>query len=332
MPDTVGNEISNYRKFEECIAKIFSEAEYSTVLNMVLPNNTGEIDIVAEKDGRKYCVEVKYAQVTERAMNQISVKAKDNGMLPVLVTAQSIKEKRRAYYQKEYADLMLIDISNLLFAVRNNVSLRNELVAALPYSVEDIEPSEGAIEINSLQHDNYTKSLIEEMTLCQAGNPMARKYEILCHKLLENIFSEDLTLWKEQQKSNSELYRFDLLCRIKDGNQKTFWSILERYFNSKYVIFEFKNYNGAVSQKEIYTTEKYLYSKALRSVGIMIAANGYDDNARWAAKGCLRENGKLILLLETKDLIAMNRLKESQEDPADYLQDKLDELLLELEK
>lgn len=332
MPDTVGNEISNSRKFEECIAKIFSEAEYSTVLNMVLPNNTGEIDIVAEKDGRKYCVEVKYAQVTERAMNQICVKAKENGMLPILVTAQSIEEKRRAYYQKEYADLMLIDISNLLYAVRNNVSLRNELVAALPYSVEDIEPSEGAIEINSLQHDNYTKSLIEEMTLCHAGNPMARKYEILCHKLLENIFSEDLTLWKEQQKSNSELYRFDLLCRIKDGNQKTFWSILERYFNSKYVIFEFKNYNGAVSQKEIYTTEKYLYSKALRSVGIMIAANGYDDNARWAAKGCLRENGKLILLLETKDLIAMNRLKESQEDPADYLQDKLDELLLELEK
>ena len=70
----------------------------------------------------------------------------------------------------------------------------------------------------------------------------------------------------------------------------------------------------------------------MRSVGIMIAANGYDDNARWAAKGCLRENGKLILLLETKDLIEMNRLKDRQEDPADYLQDKLDELLLELEK
>lgn len=122
------------------------------------------------------------------------------------------------------------------------------------------------------------------------------------------------------------------MCRIKDGNQKTFWSILERYFNSKYVVFEFKNYNDAVTQKEIYTTEKYLYSKALRSVGIMIAANGYEENARWAAKGCLRENGKLILLLETKDLIEMNRLKEEQEDPSEYLQNKLDEFLLELEK
>lgn len=64
----------------------------------------------------------------------------------------------------------------------------------------------------------------------------------------------------------------------------------------------------------------------------MIAANGYEENARWAAKGCLRENGKLILLLETKDLIEMNRLKEEQEDPSEYLQNKLDELLLELEK
>ena len=61
----------------------------------------------------------------------------------------------------------------------------------------------------------------------------------------------------------------------------------------------------------------------------MIAANGYEENARWISKGCLRENGKLILLLETKDLIEMNRLKE---EPSDYLQNKLDELLLELEK
>ena len=128
------------------------------------------------------------------------------------------------------------------------------------------------------------------------------------------------------------MYRFDLLCRIKDGNQKTFWSIIERYFNTKYVIFEFKNYSNPVTQKEIYTTEKYLYSKALRSVGILISPHGYEENAHWAAKGCLRENGKLIILLETKDLIEMNKMKIEQEDPSSYLLDKLDELLLELEK
>lgn len=80
------------------------------------------------------------------------------------------------------------------------------------------------------------------------------------------------------------------------------------------------------------TNTKYLYSKALRSVGILISAHGYDENAFWAAKGCLRENGKLIVLLETKDLIEMNKMKIDQEDPSNYLLDKLDELLMELEK
>lgn len=98
------------------------------------------------------------------------------------------------------------------------------------------------------------------------------------------------------------------------------------------MIFEFKNYSDKITQKEVYATEKYLYSKALRSVGIVVAANGYDDNAYWAAKGCLRENGKLIMLLETQDLITMNKMKLDQEDPSDYLLEKLDGILLELEK
>jgi hypothetical protein len=161
---------------------------------------------------------------------------------------------------------------------------------------------------------------------------MYRKYEALCCEILKYIFSDDLALWKEQSKSNKELYRFDLLCRIKDKNEKTFWSILENYFKSKYVIFEFKNYNEPITQKEIYTTEKYLYLKALRNVAIIIAANGYDENAYWASKGSLRENGKLIILLDTNDLIEMSKMKENEEDPSNYLQDKLDEILLELEK
>ena len=98
------------------------------------------------------------------------------------------------------------------------------------------------------------------------------------------------------------------------------------------MIFEFKNYSEKITQKEIYTTERYLYAKALRSVAIIVSANGYEENAYWAAKGSLRENGKLIMLFDTKDLIAMNKMKIEQEDPANYLLDRFDDLLLNLEK
>lgn len=317
--------------FEECVAKIFSEAEF-VVSKQYKTDNNKEIDIFVEKNNNKYCVEVKYSPIQDNAVSQIYAIAKECNSEPILVTIYELEDKKRAYYESAYPGLILVDISNLLFAVHNCTELQNELMSILPYTMNDIELKEGFIHIDCIKHNDYTRALIKEMVLCESGRGFATTYEEICYKLLKNIFSGELDLWKEQQHSNNDLYRFDLICRIKDRNDKTFWSILERYFNTKYVIFEFKNYSDKITQKEVYTTEKYLYSKALRSVGIVVAANGYDDNAYWAAKGCLRENGKLIMLLETQDLIAMNKMKLDYEDPSDYLLEKLDGILLELEK
>ena len=253
-------------------------------------------------------------------------------MIPVIVTAFEIKKKERENYKKKYPELKIIDISNLLYIVKDIDKLRYELISILPFSVEDISPQKSFIEVDFLCHGDYVEGLIEELELCQSGRNTFTEYEDVCYRILQFLFSEDLTLWKRQDSSNINLFRFDLLCRIKDDNKKTIWSIIENYFKSKYVIFEFKNYSRTVTQHEIYTTERYLYSKALRSVGIIVTPNGYDENALWAAKGCLRENGKLILLLTNTDLLNMIRKKIDEENPSEYLLEKLDELLLKLEK
>lgn len=322
----------NYIEFEKWVAELFLKAEYSVEQNVRLEALRKDVDIIAEKEGIKYCVEIKFSYVTERAVSQICSIAEEINMIPILVTAHRVDEEKLNKYKPAHSSLIVIDIQNLLYAVKDFPKMRNELVSILSYSVENIEPKRGFISIDALQHDSHTESLIKEMEACIAGNSYFRKYEELCTELLRNIFSDDLALWRAQEKSNNDLYRFDLLCRIKDGNQKSFWAILERYFNSKYIIFEFKNYSAEITQKEIYTTERYLYAKALRSVAIIISANGYNLNAYWASKGCLRENGKLILLLNSDDLIEMNRLKLDNEDPSEYLLNKLDEILLELEK
>lgn len=320
----------NIHKFEEVVGHIVSECGYAITTQYRAKEIS--FDLLAEKDGQQYCIEIKFSKITPSMITQICDLAKESNLLPILVSAFCIEPDKRISVQENYPELVLVDIANLLYATQYTPELRNDLIASLSYSIDGIAPQEGFFRIESLRHDDYTASLIAEMNACQSGHPSFRTYEILCRKLLENIFAEDLALWKEQKQSNNDLYRFDLLCRIKDDNQKTFWSILERYFRSKYVIFEFKNHANPISQNEIYTTEKYLYAKALRAVGIMIAANGYSENARWAAKGCLRENGKLILLLDTQDLIEMNKLRAQHEDPSNYLLDKLDNLLLELEK
>lgn len=327
-------DIKKYLKFEEIVIKIFTEAEYN-----IRKINQCDMayDFVAEKEGKSYCVEIKYSQTmysprTLSTIAEIYLSAKSLDMIPVLTTSFKIKEKEKEYYKKEFPNLIILDIANLLFAVKDNIKLRDELISELSFTVDDIEPQEGFIKLNGLQHDDYVNSLIKELMSCKAGKRMFRTYEEICYDILKNIFADDLALWKKQQKSNKDLYRFDLLCRIKEGNKKDFWAILEKYFNTKYIIFEFKNYRSKITQKEIYTTEKYLYNKALRGVGIIISAQGYDKNAYWASKGCLRENGKLIILLKSSDLKEMCEMKLNQIDPSDYLLNKLDEILTELEK
>lgn len=89
-----------------------------------------------------------------------------------------------------------------------------------------------------------------------------------------------------------------------------------------------------ITQKEIYTTEKYLYSKALRSVAIIISRNGANKNAILATKGCLRENGKLIICLSDEDLEKLIKLKneDGERSTAVFLGERLDDLLITLDK
>ena len=102
---------------------------------------------------------------------------------------------------------------------------------------------------------------------------------------MKNVLGEYLGLWVVQERSNNGLYRFDLCCKIKNGVNQDFFVTIQNQFNTKYIVFEFKNYEDKITQKEIYTTEKYLYAKALRSVAIIVSRKGADENALAAAKG-----------------------------------------------
>ncbi len=185
-----------------------------------------------------------------------------------------------------------------------------------------------------MQQDSGSGELCRELTQWQGGRGTALsiQYEKLCTKVLKQLFSDDLTLWQEQAKSNDELYRFYLICKIKRDNRKDLWEMAEHHFHSKYIIFEFKNYSGKVTQMEVTTTARYLYTKALRAVAIIVSPNGFSAHADKAARGALREEGKLILPLTNAELVEMLRMQDNGDDPADYLSEKLDALLIDLEK
>ena len=332
-----GSEVALFSyRLEEIAEEIFEKSGYEIERSN---KQIGTVDIIAKNDKNRYFVEIKSSStiiyhnrsLLDRIVGKITDIAKCNNAIPVLIVFAIIEDNDRTKLLEEYKDLVILDLSNLLFAT-NGTKLQEEFISILPFSVDNIEYKSGDINLGWLEHIDTENELMIELENCLDGKKDAIQFENICFKILKYIFFDDLSLWKQQPKSNNELYRFDLLCRIKDNTEKTLWSMIERFFNSKYVIFEFKNYSAKITQKEVYTTEKYLYQKALRNVAILIAKNGFDNNSLLASKGSLRENGKLILLISVDDLKKMYMLKKDQQDPTDVLLSKIDELLIELEK
>lgn len=323
--------------FNRIIEDIFRLSGYT--ISPETNSSLSRVDIIAKKEEHNYYIEVKsptkeyignLAQY-ERSIEIIYDISKDNEATPVLVVLSKIDETNKKVFCEKYRGLIILDISNLLYAIKGT-DYYEDLILYLPYTTDNIIEEKSEIDLGWIEHKDTSKELLIRLDNCTAGREDAEKFENVCCDLLKYIFSDDLALWKIQETSNTGLYRFDLLCRIKDNNSKTFWSMMEQHFHSKYIIFEFKNYSSQITQKEIYTTERYLYSKALRNVAIIIAKNGFDENSIWAAKGSLRENGKLILPITTDDLKKMCELKTNQDDPSECLLEKIDSFLAELEK
>ena len=350
-------------EFEKIVLKIFEF--YNFEIGLTRPNNflfnsinNVSCDIWAKKNGTNYLVEVKYSRtdrvyalgLTESAANLAAFINSDQchlqNCVPVLIVGATIKPDLRKKIQEYH--VKVIDIRNLLFLVSGDDNLKSELLSTLEFSVADILPEKPDMDIFELnvipfayekkqkQEKSDAEILLKHISEWEVNSSNARRrsseYEKLCYNILKYLFSDELSLWHTQQKSSDDLYRFDLICKIKDGSVSGLWSTILQCFNSKYIIFEFKNYAEQITQQEIYTTDKYLYLKALRGVAIIISCKGASPNANKAIRGTLRENGKLILSIDNSDLSEMIRIKMNGDTPADYLYSIFDNLLIDLEK
>lgn len=333
----------------EIVAQIFEANGYvmhSQAMVGMAKQSVGECDYIAERDHRLYCLEIVLsrdpfpkAYLLARAAEKVATRYAIDAYTPVLVVVGKVSKKaREAIKEKpECSSVVIVSISNLLYMLEGHSKLREGFLAALPFSLDDVVPLAPKIDVARVREeerkDESYDDLIERLCNWQTNRKSnATSYEELCGDVLQKLFAEDLSLWRAQEPSNDGLFRFDLFCKIKHGNNREFWQMAERYFNSKYIVFEFKNYKEKITQEQIFTTVKYLYAKALRSVAIMVAVKGADNHADKAVRGILREEGKLILVLSNQDLIAMLEMKREKKEPSDYLSEKLDTMLISLEK
>lgn len=159
---------------------------------------------------------------------------------------------------------------------------------------------------------------------------VSKPFEEACEAAIRYLFEDQLIAFDRQHHSHSKLHVFDLVARI--ASKEAFWQALISDFRARYIVFEFKNYKKKITQREIYTTEKYLYPIAMRGAAIIISRFGADAGADQAMRGALRENGKLILSLSIDELCEMLGARDSGSDHLVTLVDKLDGMLMGLER
>lgn len=317
---------------------IESDLADTNLIKIPLVRNEKELcDFKCNVDGKDICFELKiynsdYAieKNIKRACERL-LRLKGDNLILVIGNVVSKEIKANCF---EVYGIHIWDVKNLLWLFEEFSDIKNEFISLLTYSIDDLQleiPEPQLFEEKQIEKRERTWE--ERLKNIQPGKEFFKEYEKICTEILKNILGEYLGLWAVQEHSNEELYCFDLCCKIKNGVDQDFFNTIQNYFNTKYIVFEFKNYKEKITQREIYTTEKYLYKKALRSVAIIVSREGASRNALLAAKGCLRENGKLILCLSDKDLNELIHIKEKGEQPtAEFFEAMLDDILIHLEK
>lgn len=278
---------------------------------------------------------------------QRDIPKEDTVLLVVLSTIPSFK-KDEIY---ERYRIVVLDIENLVFYSKHDPTLLKKLSQITYFPIDHIEgqssaeaelaqlfasPAEDKYVLEAEKETDEIGELIQRLTDCKAGTKHSGEYEEICEKILRTLFEANyFNKLRNQYKTKDEHFRMDLIgsLKINQNNEEgmhPLWQMLVQHYNSHFVVFEFKNYSKEIDQNLIYITEKYLFDAALRNVAIIISRKGFSKSAKFAAEGCLKEHGKLILDITNDDLIKMLKLKSDK--AADYILDKLEDFLMGISK
>lgn len=330
------------QQFEQIVIDLL-KANHFTVTSVSSPRAIFDFEATLAQD--HWAVEVKYYR-TRRAQPSLIEKAAlallesaqaMNYSKAMLVVSSYLNPELRESLEKKF-NILFVDRLDLSFWANHASHLVDPLAALLeeaPSSVgtkvERINPTISFVGTVALPTAvNEGADLCRELRALGKGKKHWKAYEDLCQRILRFLFPNDLSGWHSQRRTDDGLSRYDLICRLSPTTD--FWSFVDNQLGSRYVLFEFKNYNDSIKQDQILTTEKYLLPRALRSFGIILSRKGADKAAQLTVAGAMRESGKMMLILDDDKVCELLCAKDRGDDPSDYLFQLSDSFLMALNR
>lgn len=309
-----------------------------------------DVDIIAiePESQSKVVFEVKYTRNSTYPTNALKVSAErliESARImkiekAVLIVASNIKPEIQKKVE-EFYNIQIINLNELLSLANVDLELLGKLIKlcevdlseqklqsnlsdilhpkVIHFVSENKEPSKN--EVQGIEFKDKLKSI-------HYGRKDCYVYEDTISEILHYLFEEDLYGWHQQKRTTDDLHRYDLICRVVD--KSTLWKFISSNLDSRYVLFEFKNYKNKITQAQVYSTEKYLFEKAKRKVCFLISRKGPSNNALVACQGAMREHGKLIINLDDELIFTLIDSKISGDDPNEIIFKEVDNFLMKL--
>lgn len=330
-------------RFAHLVAKLFVQLGYSNVKQNIefegSLDHQYEIDILYGVKGDATTVEVKYyrfgshpgLETLFRAFQHAQFIQKEAGVQRCMLVVSCLLRGIEDLLAKQFPDILVWDVRRVLKEASHFPELLKDFLLVL--EIDSATGTQLIGERDELFSDPQVYSRKGEdlgrlLKAIEPGRPMAGHFEDACIASLKYLFENDLFGWHEQQETVDGLQRRDLVCRVLPNSEV--WRFLMTDLKSRYVIFEFKNYTDQIRQHEIITTERYLYSTALRNVAIIISPKGCNDSAKKLMRGAMREHGKLIVSITVPEIIKMLEAKDQGSDPNIFLFEVVDYFLMTL--
>lgn len=329
-------------QFERLVAALLQANNFNVT---AVTNSRAKFDFEATLAQDHWAVEVKYYR-TRRAQPSLIEKAASallesaqatNFSKAMLVVSSYLDPELRIYLEKKFKILFVdrVDLSIWANHAPDSVDPLAALLEEAPCSggsrAARIDPTISfAGAVPPPVNDNEGADLCCELRALGKGKKHWKAYEELCARILHFLFPNDLSGWHTQKRTDDGLNRYDLICRLSPTTD--FWSFADTQLASRYVLFEFKNYNSPIKQGQILTTEKYLLPRALRSLGIILSRKGADKGAKLTVAGAMRESGKMMLILDDEKVCELLHAKDRGDDPSDCLFQLSDDFLMTLNR
>jgi hypothetical protein len=322
-PDVSSRAARRVFEFAGWAAELFHQLHY-TVQKEIRIAGVG-VDLLITRDEQSIPVEVStsasLAVIRQKAARLHSIReVAPSYARPILITLAVMKGETKDWIEGALG-IVLWDQATLYEVAKPFEPLVRRLSAFLgsESTADGEQPSDQA----NKQPSDQANALIRRLTDHEErGDISSADYEALCLEVMAFLFDPDLHGFAPQAKTTDGANRYDFICRIQSGNR--FWDSVRSDFRTRSILFECKNYAEPITADQIYSTERYLFSVALRTVCFLISRKGPDESCKRAAQGALRESGKLILLFSNRDLVQMIKLRNDQEDGATgYLDEKI---------